>query len=114
MIDSPYQFLVATLLASVIPFQDIRAQDQKGNLNSPAPTGPCWEIYMPNQTQPYAPILLDKCAGVTYILTKDPIADRSGKRTDSWTWRWSPLHADQDEAVLSMPNNGGTLLTPGR
>jgi hypothetical protein len=84
----------------------VYGQDQtKPDLNSSAPNGPCWEIYSGNKdAAPYAALLLNKCDGRSWVLVKDPAPVNQGKESDAWTWRWTPLNADQNEAVLSVPN----------
>jgi hypothetical protein len=117
VIPMPTNFWIfaSYLYRSIILFSFVTpafAQDKSDALPA-IPKGPCWEIYVPNQTQPFAPMLLNKCDGTSFLLTKEAPMDH-GKRTDSWIWRWTPLHTDQDEAVLSLPTTNGTLLTPGR
>lgn len=74
---------------------------------------PCWDIYVSKDAAPYTPILLNKCDGTSWILTKNPVPDK-GKSTGAWIWRWSPLGSEKDEAILSLPNGGQYLTTPNR
>jgi hypothetical protein len=84
--------------------------------NAQEPTkGLCWEIYAGNkETAPYSALLLNKCDGSSWVLTKTAIADKQGKSTGSWIWRWSPLGTEQIEAVLTLPGGGQYLTTPNR
>jgi hypothetical protein len=91
------------------------AQDQpKEHFNPFPPKDRCWEIYVSKEAAPYLPILLNKCDGTSWILTKNPITDKQGRATGSWIWRWSPLGSEKDEAILSLPNGSQYLTTPNR
>ena len=69
-------------------------------------TGLCWEIYQGvNGVSPFNALMLNKCDGRTFILIRSNIADKQGRLTGSWVWRWAPLSIDQTEAVLSAPNS---------
>ncbi len=85
---------------------------QEKNDALPTPRGPCWDVYPGNSAAPYSAILLNKCDGRSWLLTKNAVADKQGKATNSWIWRWAPLGTEPDEAVLSLPGGGQSITVP--
>jgi len=74
------------------------------------PKGTCWEIYQgTHEVAPYTALLLNKCDGNSYLLIKSTVADRNGKPSGSWIWRWSPINKEPAESILSpaQPPNLG-------
>jgi hypothetical protein len=64
----------------------------------------CWEITTPAQgVVPEALILLNKCEGKTWIMTRVYLVDKQGKRTGGWVFRWSPILHQEDETILTLP-----------
>jgi hypothetical protein len=67
-----------------------------------APQGPCYEISAGNPNlAPYSPILIDKCTGKTWILSK--VTLREGKQ--DCVFRWSPVRVgdESSESVFRLP-----------
>jgi hypothetical protein len=78
-----------------------------------SPKEACWEIVSGTKdAAPYTALLLNKCTGNTWLLIRTGLADKQGKPTDSWIWRWSPINAEQQEAILTP--SPGQLVMPNR
>ena len=74
---------------------------------------PCWEIYPGGkEVAPFSALLLNKCDGGSYLLTRVGPTDKQGKSNGSWIWRWSPLNIERNEAILSLPGGGQYLTQP--
>jgi hypothetical protein len=74
-------------------FEEIKVVDQ-----TPAESQ-CYEIYTSAKQDP---LLLDKCKGRTWLLSKVALLE-NGKDTGTFTYRWSPLAVENIEPVLSIP-----------
>jgi hypothetical protein len=77
---------------------------------NPAPAIPaspstlCYEVVSTTaSTLPYAPLLVDRCTGRTWLLAGDRVADAQGKPTGAFAFRWHPLGNTAEEAVLAFP-----------
>ena len=69
-----------------------------------AQSSACWEMVAPpNGVEPEALVLLNKCEGKTWLMTRVFLIDKQGKRTGSWTFRWSPIATQENETILSLP-----------
>jgi hypothetical protein len=86
------RFLLFTLLFAAVAFPAL------------AQSTTCWEITTPAQgITPEALVLLNKCDGKTWIMTRVYFVDKQGKRTGGWAFRWSPILQQEDETVLTLP-----------
>jgi hypothetical protein len=78
---------------------------EKPAASAPAsPSTLCYEVVSTTaSTLPYAPILVDRCTGRTWLLAGDRVADAQGKPTGAFAFRWHPLGNTAEEAVLAFP-----------
>lgn len=67
----------------------------------PAPAdGACYEMFAAEiNTLPGSPMLINKCTGQTYVLTRAPAKKAAGGPT----YRWLPIAMDDAPAVKAQP-----------
>jgi hypothetical protein len=65
-----------------------------------APTNPCWEVIAagPNVAQRF-PILINKCTGKTWLLTKVEIREGKSGLPGAYAYRWRPISTDDNGEV---------------
>ena len=69
----------------------------------------CFDVIpMNGSAPPYGPILVNKCTGVTWLLTKAAVPTAKGKPA-AFTFQWAPLAIQQEMPVLSFPTLKETL-----
>lgn len=63
----------------------------------------CFSVVSANERQPYAPILLDRCEGKSWLLVKTSLG---AKPEDGFTYKWHALERfDYFPAVLVRERN---------
>jgi hypothetical protein len=68
----------------------------------PAPLQ-CWEITNPaTNVEPYAPILLNKCTGKAWLLSRSDTQEATSSSRGTFAYRWRPITTD-DTAEASFP-----------
>src|SRR4051794_28072094 len=66
---------------------------------------PCFDVASAGQgAQPASMILVNKCTGYTWLLTRNALADDKGKVTGAFSYRWHPIAVGTGEAQLSYPS----------
>jgi hypothetical protein len=96
----PFDDIVKGTAASPSPRFPLASLPTPPEPTAPLPTAQlCYEVIQPN-ISPFAPILLDRCTGFTWVLIRHPLTDARGRATSQFIYRWAPLGLDSTEAVL--------------
>lgn len=72
----------------------------------PAPAAPlCFTVVSPasKDVEPASLVLLNKCTGATWLLTRVSMPKQKGSNRDVFTFQWSPLPVGQEAPMLSYP-----------
>lgn len=101
--------VIASAVAMLSPA--VLAQDNLSK--TPAtPSGACFEVIPAViNAVPYAPILVDRCDGRTWILTRGDLPDVKG-HAGAFAFRWHPLINMENEAVLTFPEPPKPMPAP--
>ncbi len=95
---------IIAMLTCPASAQDIPKTDQQQFQINP---NPCFETISPAQgVEPYSLVLLDRCTGKSWILTRVFM----DKNANTWTYRWSPISVGDSEAHLSRPSASPTYV----
>ena len=78
-----------------------------------AQSATCFDIALPPaNAAPYGPILINRCTGATWLLSRERAMDAHGKPTSMFVYRWHHLADVGAEAILAFPNPSKLPETP--
>jgi hypothetical protein len=65
-----------------------------------SPTNPCWEVATPGpDVARRFPILINKCTGKTWLLTKVEVREAKSGLPGAYVYRWRPIATDDNGEV---------------
>jgi hypothetical protein len=82
------------------------AQEAK-DTQPPAPTETtmCFTVVsaVSKDVEPASLVLLNKCSGATWLLTRVAVPKQKGSNRDIFTYEWAPLPIGQEAPMLTYP-----------
>ena len=94
------RFMTLTGAMLLITSSQVSAQQPKSQSEKQA----CWEMSTPmKELVPFVLILLNKCTGSSWILTRITNSEPNSTTSGSFSYRWVPLDGSGGEAVPGRP-----------